>query len=93
MVASRPYDRLASETGILGISNWRFSFPLSSRIFKSFVSETVCLAMLDKGMIKKEKKKRSRDAAILLVYFNNSCVFLVYKVVQLSPKLLANQFL
>ena len=39
---SRTYDRLASETGIRGISSCSFNLSLSSRIFRSLASDTVC---------------------------------------------------
>lgn len=56
------YDRLASETGILGLSSWRFSLPFSSRIFASFVSETVCLAifLIYVYIMKKKERKKER---------------------------------
>lgn len=78
------YDRLASETGILGLSSWRFSLPFSSRIFASFVSETVCLAIfLIYVYIMKKKERKKEKKRVLWLYtkkkknilFNSWCTF------------------
>jgi len=83
-VQQHAYDRLASETGILGISSWRFNFPFNSRIFKSFVSDTVCLAMIIQ-VDEKEKRKRKRVKKKATTVFHQLVCFLCIKLYNFRP--------